>query len=212
MTVKYGEMENLVNSVISIDQYKPKIGEASETIVVAFEVFNEKGANDLSNLIETDVTESLDVDTSQGPNNNGNYLVFVEFTRDENLHKNIMEIMNCVSNVTQITEWQYEYYKGDTKQDLNEDNLSNTVLDNQQQYVLKYAQQNETVNEENESLDHAVLKSIDIIRRYLDDVEVDGYENLRSDLNDIEEKIHDDIEIMANENKDLNRVKHLAGL
>ena len=212
MTVKYGEMENLVNSVISIDQYKPKIGEASETVVVAFEVFNEKGANDLSNLIETDVTESLDVDTSQGPNNNGNYLVFVEFTRDENLHKNIMEIMNCVSNVTQITEWQYEYYKGDTKQDLNEDNLSNTVLDNQQQYVLKYAQQNETVNEENESLDHAVLKSIDIIRRYLDDVEVDGYENLRSDLNDIEEKIHDDIEIMANENKDLNRVKHLAGL
>ena len=212
MTVKYGEMENLVNSVISIDQYKPKIGEASETVVVAFEVFNEKGANDLSNLIETDVTESLDVDTSQGPNNNGNYLVFVEFTRDENLHKNIMEIMKCVSNATQITEWQYEYYKGDTKQDLNEDNLSNTVLDNQQQYVLKYAQQMETVNEENESLDHAVLKSIDIIRRYLDDVEVDGYENLRSDLDDIEEKIHDDIEIMSNENKDLNRVKHLAGL
>ena len=143
MTVKYGEMENLVNSVISIDQYKPKIGEASETVVVAFEVFNERGANDLSNLIETDVTDSLDVDTSQGPNNNGNYLVFVEFTRDENLHKNIMEIMKCVSNVTQITEWQYEYYKGDTQQDLNEDNLSNTVLDNQQQYVLKYAQQNE---------------------------------------------------------------------
>ena len=143
MTVKYGEMENLVNPIISIDQYKPKIGESSETVVVAFEVFNERGANDLSNLIETDITESLDVDTSQGPNNNGNYLVFVAFTRDENLHKNIKEIMKCVSNVTQITEWQYEYYKGDTTQDLNEDNLSNTVLDNQQQYVLKYAQQTE---------------------------------------------------------------------
>ena len=86
MTVKYGEMVNLVNAVVSIDQYKPKIGEASETVVVAFEVDQEGAASDLSNLIETDIVENLDVDVSQGPNTNGNHLVFVEFTRDKNLH------------------------------------------------------------------------------------------------------------------------------
>ena len=64
MTVKYGEMVNLVNAVVSIDQYKPKIGEASETVVVAFEVDQEGAASDLSNLIETDVVENLDVDVS----------------------------------------------------------------------------------------------------------------------------------------------------
>ncbi len=146
MTVKYGEMINLVNSTISIDQYKPKIGEANETVVVAFEVQQELAAKDLSNLIETDIVESLDVDISQGPNNNGNYLVFVEFARDSKLHNRIMEIMKCVSNVTEITEWQYEYYKGTGAVDLNEDNLKETVLDNQEQYVLKYAQQNENLN------------------------------------------------------------------
>lgn len=146
MTVKYGEMVNLVNSTISIDQYKPKIGEANETVVVAFEVQQELAAKDLSNLIETDIVESLDVDISQGPNNNGNYLVFVEFARDNKLHNRIMEIMKCVSNVTEITEWQYEYYKGTGAVDLNEDNLKETVLDNQEQYVLKYAQQNENLN------------------------------------------------------------------
>ena len=146
MTVKYGEMTNLVNSTISIDQYKPKIGEANETVVVAFEVQQELAAKDLSNLIETDIVESLDVDISQGPNNNGNYLVFVEFARDSKLHNRIMEIMKCVSNVTEITEWQYEYYKGTGAVDLNEDNLKETVLDNQEQYVLKYAQQNENLN------------------------------------------------------------------
>ena len=146
MTVKYGEMVNLVNSTISIDQYKPKIGEANETVVVAFEVQQELAAKDLSNLIETDIIESLDVDVSQGPNNNGNYLVFVEFARDNKLHNRIMEIMKCVSNVTEITEWQYEYYKGTGAVDLNEDNLKETVLDNQEQYVLKYAQQNENLN------------------------------------------------------------------
>ena len=57
-----------------------------------------------------------------------------------------MEIMKCVSNATQITEWQYEYYKGDQAVDLNETNLKETVLDNQEQYVLKYAQQTEDLN------------------------------------------------------------------
>jgi len=147
MTVKYGEMINLVKETISIDQYKPKIGEANETVVVAFEVMQEGAASDLSNLIETDVVESLDVDVSQGPNENGNYLVFVEFTRDKNLHKNIMEIMKAVSNVTEITEWKYDYYKGDSSKELNEQNLSETILDNPKTYVLKYSEQsNEDLN------------------------------------------------------------------
>ena len=107
----------------------------------------EGAAKDLSNLIETDVTQSLDVDVSEGPNTDGNYLVFVEFTRDKKLHSNIMEIMKAVSNVTDITEWKYQYYKGEGTQDLNEDNLSQTVLDNQEQYVLKYSQpKNEDLN------------------------------------------------------------------
>ena len=140
MTVKYGEMTNLVNAVVSIDQYKPKIGEVSETVVLAFEVDVKQAANDLSNLIETDVVESLDVDTSQGPNNKGKHMVFVEFVRDSSLHENIKEILKVVSNVTTITEWKFEYYKGEGAIDLNEENLKNSVLDNPQEYVLKYAQ------------------------------------------------------------------------
>ena len=149
MTLKHGEMINLVNPIISIDQYRPKIGEVSETVVLAFEVAQEGAAGDLSNLIETDVVKSLDVDVSQGPNNNGKYLVFVEFERNKNLHKNIMEIVKTVSKVTDINEWTYEYFKGEGSKELTEDNLSQTVLDNQQQYVLKYSQTEET----NEDLD-----------------------------------------------------------
>ena len=140
MTVKYGEMTNLVNPVVSIDQYKPKIGEVSETVVMAFEVDVEQAASDLSNLIETDVVESLDVDVSQGPNNRGKHMVFVEFERDKNLYENIKNILKVVANVTTITEWQFEYYKGEGAKDLNEENLKNSVLDNPQEYVLKYAQ------------------------------------------------------------------------
>ena len=140
MTVRYGEMTNLVNAVISIDQYKPNIGEVSETVVLGFEVDVELAASDLSNLIETDVVESLDVDMSQGPNNRGKHMVFVEFTRGPKLYENIRDILKVVSNVTTITEWKFEYYKGEGAIDLNEENLKDSVLDNPQEYVLKYAQ------------------------------------------------------------------------
>lgn len=140
MTVKYGEMVNLINSTLSIDQYKPKIGEANETVVVALEVSQEGAASDLSNLIETDVVENLDVDVSQGPNNNGNYLVFVEFERNNKLHTSIREMMKVVANVSTITEWQFEYYKGDGAIELSEDNLKSSILDNPSEYVLKYSQ------------------------------------------------------------------------
>ena len=129
MTVRYGEMTNLVNAVISIDQYKPKIGEVSETVVLGFEVDVEQAASDLSNLIETDVVESLDVDMSQGPNNRGKHMVFVEFTRGPKLYENIRDILKVVSNVTTITEWKFEYYKGEGAIDLNEENLKDSVLD-----------------------------------------------------------------------------------
>lgn len=148
MTVKYGEMENLVTPTISIDQYKPKIGGPDETVVVAFEVAFEQPAKDLSNLIETDVTDHLDVDVSEGPNADGKYMVFLEFNRDEQLFEKIMEIMKVVSQVTAITEWQYNYYLGDSSRDLTLENLGETVLDNSQEYVLRYRDAEET----NESL------------------------------------------------------------
>lgn len=147
MTVKFGEMENLVQPTISVDQYKPKIGEANETVVVAFEVAFEQPAKDLSNLIETDVTESLDVDVSDGPNENGNFLVFVEFARTKKLYNKIIEIAKTASNVTGIKEWKFTYYKGDQAVDLNEDNLAQTVVADKEEYILKFPAQDQT-NEE----------------------------------------------------------------
>jgi hypothetical protein len=139
MTVKFGEMEDLVTPVISIDQYVPKIGEPNETVVVAYEVSYEQPARDLSNVIETDVVESLDVDISQGPNADGKYMVFVEFKRDPDLYGNIIGITKIVSNVSTITDWQFSYYKGDGPVELNDENLRNYVLDNPEQYVLQYS-------------------------------------------------------------------------
>jgi hypothetical protein len=149
MTVKYGEMKNLVQPIISIDQYKPKIGEVNETVVVAFEVAFEQPAKDLSNLIETGVTENLDVDVSEGPNKEGNYLVFVEFARNQDLYKKIIEITKTAGRITGINEWKFNYFKGDNTLDLTEDSLSQHIISDKEEYVLKFSTQLPT----DESLD-----------------------------------------------------------
>jgi hypothetical protein len=48
----------------------------------------------------------------------------VEFDRNNKLHESIMGIMKVVSNVTEITEWKYNYFKGDDSRDLNTENLA----------------------------------------------------------------------------------------
>lgn len=153
MTVKYGEMENLVSPTISIDMYKPKIGEDNETVVVAFEVNGEQPAKDLSNLIETDVTESLDVDISNGPNEDDKYLVFVEFERNSDLIEKIMQIVKTASNATRIRDWSFNYYRGEKTLDLTRENLENSIVTNSNEYVMKYKTQQET-NEELERIKH----------------------------------------------------------
>jgi len=138
MTVKYGEMEGLVTPIISIDEYKPKIGEIADTVVVALEVKFEQAANDLSNLLETDVTENLDVDVSQGPDKNGKYIVFIEFKRDYDIIGKIMSIMKTISNVTSTNKWKFNYYKGKDALPMSRDNLSSALVLDKNEYTSKF--------------------------------------------------------------------------
>ena len=49
--VSKGQLRNLVDAIVSIDQYKSKIDEDRNMVVLAFEVMNEMAAGDLSNFI-----------------------------------------------------------------------------------------------------------------------------------------------------------------
>ena len=51
--ISKGQLRNMINDVVSIDQYKSKIDEDRNIVVLAFEIMNENAADDLSNFIET---------------------------------------------------------------------------------------------------------------------------------------------------------------
>jgi len=104
------DLIDLVLPTISIDEYESKID--PDAIVVGFFVDDDAPAKDLSSFIESGAGEILDTEVSPAPDDDGNYLVFVEFMRDENLPENIEYVLETVENLTGIQEWNFTYYGG----------------------------------------------------------------------------------------------------
>lgn len=134
------ELKGLVFNVISIDQYKPKIGTDAETVVIAFTVKYEEPANDLANFIQSSYIELLDVEASSVPNEDGYYKVFVEFDRTPNIYKKISELLHDINNITSNAggEWKYVAYKMETPKPFTKDNLEQDVIFTSQEYDAKY--------------------------------------------------------------------------
>lgn len=120
------DLIDLVLPVISIDEYESKID--SDAVVVGFYVESDMPAKDLSNFIEKGANEILDTEVSPAPDDNGNYLVFVEFLRDEKFPQILEDVLNSVECLTGISEWQFMHYGGnEEKMDFNKDMITKKI-------------------------------------------------------------------------------------
>lgn len=136
------DLADLVKNTISIDQYKPKIGNDSETVVIAFTVLYENPAEDLSDFIGSSHIEHLDVEASTVPNEDGHYKVFVEFERNEKLINKIVELIHHVSKITGDMDWKYISFRSKEENQLKLENLKNDIITSQKIYNKLYKKKN----------------------------------------------------------------------
>lgn len=133
------ELRGLVYDIISIDQYKPKIGTDAETVVIAFTVKYENPAQDLNNFIQSSYIEILDVEASSIPNEEGEYKVFVEIERTPNLYKKISDLLNEVNKITSAGGgWKYKAYKMSSPKEFTKENIEKDVISTPQEYDKIY--------------------------------------------------------------------------
>ena len=130
--VSKGQLRNLVDAIVSIDQYKSKIDEDRNIVVLAFEVMNEIAAGDLSNFIETGAYDVEDTEVSASTNVDGNYMIYVEMRRGSKLHETIRKILEDVSKLTEIESWQYNTGKNGIPQSI--DNLEEMIINDPVRY------------------------------------------------------------------------------
>ena len=125
------DLRDVIDNVIAIDTFQPKLGSEEETIVTSFKVLKyEPPAQDLAHFIEQGGYDILDVEVSPGSDEDGNYLVFVEIKRDKNYIMKMENILKDVKNITNIEDWKFSSYRHSLPKDFNRDNIeTNVTLD-----------------------------------------------------------------------------------
>ena len=108
--VEYGDLETLVDSTVSVAEFKPKTGTEEDVIVLGFYVKDEAPAMDLAKFIERGVTPILDTEVSPNPNDVGMYIVFVE-VENEDLMKTTLNLINDIRGLVKVKEWGIKFYK-----------------------------------------------------------------------------------------------------
>ena len=106
-----GDLQDLVLPEITVDDFEPKSGSPENVVVVSFYVKDLEPAQDLASFIERGSHNILDTEVSPAPDEDGNYLVFVEMHRDETLTASFMKILEDIKKVVSIDKWNVEFYK-----------------------------------------------------------------------------------------------------
>jgi hypothetical protein len=105
------DLKNLITPILTIDEYKSKMGEDEDICVLCFTVLYKEPAFDLSSFIERRCDWVLDSEVSSGELEDGKFLVFVEAERTDQLAEDIVLLIESMLNLTDqsLEEWVVKY-------------------------------------------------------------------------------------------------------
>jgi hypothetical protein len=137
-----GDLARLIHPELHIDEFKSKLGDDQDVIVLSFKVDSKDPATDLVAFIEKGYEWVIDADISSGEMDDGSYIVFVELDRDKSAPKNIMDLMSDLMNITNQTtdDWRVRYYKSHQEKYLALDSLESMIPTSPEEYEKKYGQ------------------------------------------------------------------------
>jgi len=137
-----GDLARLVHDEIHIDEFKSKLGEDSDVVVVSFKVMGKEAAGDLVSFIEKGYDWVLDADVSSGEMEDGDFIVFVELDRNSEAANNIMSLIGELENLTSMKteDWRVRYYKDRKEEPLSIESLKSMIPDSPEKYEAKYGQ------------------------------------------------------------------------
>lgn len=158
--LKPKDLKYLVDTYVSIDQYTSKLD--SDNITIAFYCNEKEAADDLSDFIEKMYfTEIRDIEISDTLTKDNQYIVYIEFERNDMFPKTVIDIVDSVSYLTDNKDWTFETIDVEGSYELNEDNIRKYVR------LEKYI---ESAGKKEEKVKESVQYSKDnLTRTYLDE-------------------------------------------
>jgi hypothetical protein len=115
-----GDLARLVHPELHIDEFKSKLGDDEDVIVLSFKVDSKEPAINLVSFIEKGYSWVVDADLSSGEMDDGSYIVYVEIDRNEEAPKNIIDLVEDILNLTdqKLSDWRVRYHKARKEREL----------------------------------------------------------------------------------------------
>ena len=125
--LKAGDLDGVISKRFSVDQFKSKMGEDRNIMVLAFTVDAQAPAKDLERFAETGYKEVLDADATPGSLEDGKHRVFVEFARVESVDQHIAKFLDDLKKLTKIETFEFTYHKDPTPFEASAKNLADIL-------------------------------------------------------------------------------------
>ena len=138
--LKAGDLEGIVSKRFSVDQFKSKMGEDRNIMVLAFSVDSHAAAKDFEKFAETGYKEVLDADATPGTLEDGKHRVFVEFARVEQVDQHVRRFLDDLSKLTNIETFEFTYHKRTVPFEASPKNLADILPRTPEAYNQKINQ------------------------------------------------------------------------
>ena len=125
--LKAGDLDGVVSKRFSVDQFKSKMGDDKNIMVLAFTVDGMAPAKDLERFAETGYKEVLDADATPGTLEDGKHRVFVEFARVEAVDQHIRKFLDDLKKLTNIETFEFTYHKRTVPFEASAKNLADVL-------------------------------------------------------------------------------------
>lgn len=131
------DLKDYVSDLFTVDQYRSKMGEDRDIVVLGFRVNEKHPAADLMEFMERGYNFILDADMSAGEEHDGKYQVFVEIERSEEFPEQLESLLRGVGQLTDIREWRYRYQKSKNSVEYKKETIKEHIPLTPQEYEQK---------------------------------------------------------------------------
>lgn len=140
-SLDYLDMQGHVTPIVGIDEYKSKVGQDSDIIVLNFLVSGKAVGNDLVEWFERGYEWVIDSDVSPGEVLGGKYMVFAEMNRRSSAPKRIIEALEDLKTLTglKLSDWQVKI--DGKKMPASLEAIEHNVILNPNEYLSKQEQE-----------------------------------------------------------------------
>ena len=128
MSLGPNDLKGVILPIINLDEFDPKSGTTQEIIVIGLFATDQEPANDLNTFIQRGTFDIIDTEVSPSPDEDGNYVIFIEVERNEKFEATLFSLVKDIENLTGKMDWMVHPYLAEEPMSLEDPTLFNYII------------------------------------------------------------------------------------